>query len=288
LWVWEKRCVFQRADEALGFSLSTLCFEGPEETLRLTEHTQPAILTVSVAALQLLDERGIRAPYVAGHSLGEYSALVAAGAIAFEEAVKLVRNRGRYMQEAVAVGEGAMAAIIGLSPEDVEQVCIQCRGEEVLSPANFNSPGQIVIAGHTEAVQRAVQEAREQGAKKAIPLPVSAPFHCALMEPAAEKLRADLDRAEVRDLNMCLVTNVDAKEIHTAGEARDALYRQVASPVRWQQSVENMIRLGVEHFVEIGPGRVLSGLIRRISRAVRVSHVEDDRSWEKFLKSEEA
>jgi [acyl-carrier-protein] S-malonyltransferase len=275
--------VFEEADGVLRFPLSRLCFEGPEEELKLTENTQPAILTTSVAILRVLEEKGIRPDLVAGHSLGEYSALVAAGALSFAEAVALVRQRGRYMQEAVPVGIGAMAAILGLELPDLRALCERAAEGQVVSPANLNSPGQIVIAGNREAVARAVSMSKEAGAKRAILLPVSAPFHCALMKPAEERLSADLDRMSFHDLKSTLVTNVDAAPISTGSEARDALKRQVSRPVRWQESVERLIADGASKFIEIGPGRVLIGLIRAIDKSVMMLNAEDEKSLENVL-----
>lgn len=276
------RAVFEEADEALGFALSRLCFEGPAEDLQLTENTQPAILTTSVAALRAADSEGLPRPsFVAGHSLGEYSALVAAGALSLADAVRTVRKRGRYMQEAVPVGAGAMAAVLGADLETIEGVCAEARqGDEVCSAANINSPGQIVIAGSAAAVERALPLLKERGAKRAIPLKVSAPFHCALMLPAQERLAADLEQVEFNDLTVPLVTNVDARVIRTGSEARDSLVRQVSQPVRWRESVELLAREGVETFVEIGPGKVLSGLVRQIAPQARALNVEDAASLE--------
>jgi [acyl-carrier-protein] S-malonyltransferase len=272
------RAAFEEADAALGFSVSKLCFEGPEEELRLTENTQPAILTVSVALLRVLEERGVRPDFVAGHSLGEYSALVAAGALGLADAVRLVRRRGRYMQEAVPVGMGGMAAILGLDSAAVEAVCARAAEGQLVRPANLNSPGQVVIAGHREAVERAVIFAKEAGAKRAIALAVSAPFHCALLEPAAVRLAEDLDALRFDDLKCPLVANVDARAIRTGSEARDALKRQVARPVRWSESVQVMCDGGVRTFVEIGPGKVLLGLVRSIDKTVRLLNAEDEKS----------
>ena len=258
------RAVFEEADDALGFSLSQMCFEGPDEALQLTENTQPAILTVSVAALRAVESEGLPAPdFVAGHSLGEYSALVAAGALSHTDAVRTVRARGRYMQEAVPVGVGAMAAILGADSAVVEDACREAAQGEVCSPANINSPKQIVIAGHTAAVERAMEILKGRGAKRAIKLPVSAPFHCALMQPAQDRLRADLEQTEFADLRVPLVCNADAAAIRSGSEARSSLVRQVSSPVRWLESVKFMAGAGVETFVEIGPGKVLSGLVRQ-------------------------
>src|ERR687894_2308416 len=259
------REVFEEADEALGFALSRLCFEGPAEDLQLTENTQPAILATSVAALRAAEGEGLPRPdFVAGHSLGEYTALVAAGAFSLRDAVTVVRKRGRYMQEAVPVGAGAMAAVLGADVETVEAVCREAaRAGEICSAANIDSPGQIVIAGSAAAVERALPLLKERGAKRAVALKVSAPFHCALMLPAQERLSAELDGVEFKDLGVPLVTNADASLIRTAEEARAALVRQVSSPVRWRESVELLAREGVRTFVEVGPGKVLSGLVRQ-------------------------
>ncbi|MFZ0519590.1 MAG: ACP S-malonyltransferase [Candidatus Acidiferrales bacterium] len=271
----ESKAVFDEADAALGFSLSKLCFEGSEEALKQTENTQPAILTVSIAAYRALEKQGITPDYVAGHSLGEYSALVAAGALDFSTAVKLVRGRGRYMQEAVPAGQGAMAAILGLSPADVAEVCKKAAETEVVSPANMNSPEQTVISGSAAAVKRAVEIASQSGAKRAVILQVSAPFHCAMMLAAQQRLEADLRAANFSNLKFPLITNVDAEAITTGEEARDALIRQVTNPVRWLESIRDMIDNGVTVFVEVGPGKVLTGLLRQIDRSVRVFNVED-------------
>ncbi|MDT5270767.1 MAG: [acyl-carrier-protein] S-malonyltransferase [Acidobacteriota bacterium] len=279
------REVFEEVDEALGFALSRLCFEGPAEELQLTENTQPAILATSVAALRAAEGEGLPRPdFVAGHSLGEYSALVAAGALSLRDAVSVVRKRGRYMQEAVPVGAGAMAAVLGADIETVEAVCKEAAREgEICSPANLNSPGQIVIAGSAAAVERALPLLKERGAKRAIPLKVSAPFHCALMLPAQERLAADLDGIEFKDLSVPLVTNVDAAVIRTGAEARASLVRQVSSPVRWRESVELLSREGVGLFVEVGPGKVLSGLVRQTAPQARAVNVEDAASLEAAL-----
>jgi [acyl-carrier-protein] S-malonyltransferase len=279
----ESRAVFDEADAALGFSISQLCFEGSEEALKLTENTQPAILTVSVAAYRALASRGIEPDFAAGHSLGEYSALVAAGALEFSDAVKLVRQRGRYMQEAVPAGEGAMAAILGLSPADVAEVCKKAAGGEVVSPANLNSPEQTVIAGSAAAVKRAVETASQSGAKRAVILSVSAPFHCAMLMPAQQRLEPDLRAAKFSDLRFPLVTNADAEAITSGDEARESLIRQVTMPVRWLESVREMIEQGVNIFVEVGPGKVLSGLLRQIDRSVRCFNTEDAASLQATL-----
>src|SRR6266481_786140 len=272
------RAIFDEADKALGFSISKICFEGTEEELKSTALTQPAILTVSVAAMWVLSEKRIGADFVAGHSLGEYSALVAAGSLNFSDAVRLVHKRGTYMQEAVPAGEGAMAAILGVSPAVVIDACKRAAGNEVCSPANLNSPDQTVISGHAGAVKRAVELASQAGAKRAVILAVSAPFHSALMTPAQEKLEKDLKQTEFAALRVPLVTNVDADTIETGDEAREALIRQVTAPVRWEESVRLLIDEGVNTFVEVGPGRVLSGLLRQIERSVATLNVEDEKS----------
>lgn len=281
----EARRVFEIADEALGFSLSTLCFEGPEEELKLTENTQPAILATSIALWEVLYASGARADYVAGHSLGEYSALVAARALALEDAVTIVRKRGRYMQEAVPVGVGAMAALLGLSVEDVEGICRDAAQGEVVEPANLNGGRQVVIAGHAGAVERACKLAKERGARRALPLAVSAPFHCRLMEPAAVRLRAVLDDAKLSDLEVPLLTNVDAAPIDSGAEARRALVRQVASPVRWEEIVQGMASAGVSRFVEVGPGKVLTGLVRKIVDGAETLSVSSPEDVEQFRES---
>jgi [acyl-carrier-protein] S-malonyltransferase len=272
------RAVFDEADKALEFSVSKLCFEGTEDDLKLTANTQPAILTVSVAAGRVLAEKGIAPDFVAGHSLGEYSALVAAGCLKFAEAVKLVRKRGTYMQEAVPAGQGAMAAIMGLSPAVVLDACKRAAEGEICSPANLNSPEQTVISGHAGAVKRAVEIASQLGAKRSMVLAVSAPFHSALMMPAQEKLERDLHAVAFADLQVPLVTNVDADSIREGEEARSALIRQVTMPVRWEESMRMLLDEGVNTFVEVGPGRVLTGLMRQIERSVATLNVEDEKS----------
>jgi len=274
------RQVFEEADDALGFAISRLCFEGPAEDLQLTENTQPAILTVSVAAFRALQSAGIGAPaFVAGHSLGEYSALVATGALSLSDAVRTVRARGRYMQEAVPVGTGAMAAVMGGELAAIERVCEAARQGQVCSIANLNSPGQAVIAGNTEAVDRAI-EGLNGVAKRVIKLKVSAPFHCALMTPAQARLAADLERLSFNNPAVPVITNVDARAVTAPAELRDALVRQVSAPVRWVESMQLLIGQGVNTFVEAGPGKVLSGLIRQISRDVKTLNVEDAASLE--------
>lgn len=277
------RAVFESADRALGLPLSTLCFEGPEADLQLTTNTQPAILTASIAALRALEARDIRPDWVAGHSLGEYSALVAGGALAFEDAVVAVRKRGQYMQAAVPVGAGAMAAILMLDLEVIEAVCREVADGQVVAPANINCPGQVVIAGHAAAVERASERCKAKGAKRAIKLPVSAPFHCSLMEPARQRLAADLETLQFHDLRVPLVNNVDAQPVRTAAQCREGLLRQVSAPVRWQASVECLVREGVSTFIEVGPGNVLAGLIKKIAKDVRVLNVEDPQSLERTV-----
>jgi [acyl-carrier-protein] S-malonyltransferase len=270
----ESRAVFEEADAALGFALSRLCFEGPESELQLTANTQPAILAASIAALAPLAGRGVRPRWVAGHSLGEYSALVAAGALTLAEALRTVRRRGEYMQEAVPVGEGAMAAILGLDLPAVEEACRGAAEGEVVSPANLNSPGQVVIAGHAAAVDRACERCRAAGARRAVRLPVSAPFHCALMKPAQDRLERDLRALRFRDPAVPVVTNVDARAARDGEACRDGLVRQVSGAVRWQESVALLGREGVTTFVEVGPGTVLSGLVRKIVKGARVLNVD--------------
>ena len=280
------RRAFEEADRALGFPLSKLCFEGPAEELQLTANTQPAILTASLAAAEVLREKGVQPDYVAGHSLGEYSALAAAGALSLAEAVRTVRNRGQYMQEAVPPGQGAMAALLGLDGALAEEVCREAAQGEVVSPANLNSPAQAVIAGHASAVTRAVELAKARGAKRAILLNVSAPFHCALMQPAADRLARDLDAIEIRDLRVPLVNNADARLIQPARSAaavRDGLKRQVTAPVRWEQSMRVLVAEGVQLFIEVGPGKVLSGLVRQIDRQAECLHVEDVASLDEVM-----
>jgi [acyl-carrier-protein] S-malonyltransferase len=277
--------VFEEADDALGFPISQMCFEGPDEALKFTENTQPALLTVSIAAWSVLIEKGLRAEYVAGHSLGEYSALVAAGSLRFADAVRIVRNRGRYMQEAVPPGVGAMAAILKLPEGKLESILNEAAQGEVVSAANLNSPDQIVIAGHAGAVQRSADLAKTAGAKRAILLPVSAPFHCALMKPAQERLRHDLDAAEFRDLEVPLVNNVAAREIRTGAEAREGLYEQVPNPVRWLDTVRYLAAQGVTRGYEIGAGAVLTGLLKTIDPSVQGFKFGEPADWEKIAAS---
>ena len=272
---------FEEADEALGAKLSQLCFEGPEDQLKLTENTQPAILTMSVAAWRVLREVGVEAQFCAGHSLGEYSAHVAAGTLDFADAVRTVRNRGRYMQEAVPVGVGAMAAILALPLDKVREVCAQAAQGEVCEPANINSPDQIVISGNTGAVQRAAEAAKAAGAKRAILLPVSAPFHCSLMKPAQDRLARDLAALRFHDPQVTVIANVDASAKSTGDAARQALVHQVTGAVRWAESMRKLIEAGVDNYVEVGPGKVLCGLMRQIDRGKTALNVEDEASLQK-------
>ena len=284
------REAFAEADAALGESLSGLCFEGPEDTLQLTENTQPAILATSIAALRLLAAHGIDARCAAGHSLGEYSAHVAAGTLSFADALRTVRRRGRYMQEAVPVGEGAMAALLGLDAEDAARACVEAAAAtgRVVSPANLNAPGQVVIAGHADAVAAAGERAKSIGAKRVIPLAVSAPFHCALMKPAEDRLAPELRALSASDPRIPVVANVDAEPKTTAAGAIEALIRQVSAPVRWEQVVRRLVADGVTTFVELGPGTVLSGLIRKIDRSVAVLNVESPETFATSVKMLEA
>jgi len=277
------RRTFEEADEALGYGLSQLCFEGPEDKLRLTEVTQPAILTSSVAAWRVLDGQGFKPGFVAGHSLGEYSAHVAAGTMSFADAVRTVRNRGKYMQEAVPVGVGAMAAILGMDLEQVTSLCADAAQGEICAPANINSSEQIVISGHTSAVERATKAASERGAKRAIMLSVSAPFHCSLMKPAQDQLAQDLQSVGFKKPALPVVCNVDAALVEDADCARDALIRQVTGSVKWYQSMSLLIARGAEVFVEVGPGRVLCGLMRQIDRSKTCLNVGDEASLNKTL-----
>ncbi len=277
------RRTFEEADEALGRKLSQLCYEGPDDQLRLTENTQPAILTVSVAAWRVLEEKGIRPSFVAGHSLGEYSAHVAAGTISFADAVRTVRNRGKYMQDAVPVGAGAMAAILGMDVDAVGAVCGEAAQGQVCEPANLNSPDQTVISGHAPAVERAVKLAQERGAKRAVMLPVSAPFHCSLMKAAQERLGADLQKLQFSQPKFPVICNVYATAIQDGESAREALVRQVTGAVKWSDSMKLLVSRGIQTFVEVGPGKVLCGLMRQIDRAKKCLNVEDEGSLQKTL-----
>ncbi len=276
------REIFEEANEALGYDLAALCFQGPEEDLKLTANTQPAILTASIAALRAMEaEREIVATAGAGHSLGEYGALVASGGLRFADAVRLVHFRGKFMQEAVPVGVGAMAAIIGMTGTEVEAICREASQGEVLSPANYNSPGQIAIAGHRTAVQRAAEMVAKQAGKKAVLLPVSAPFHCALMKPAGEKLKGELAKVEVGDLHFPVLSNAEADFYPGKEKVRELLVKQVDHPVRWEECMQKLLSTGANIVLEVGPGKVLSGLMRRISRDIKMANVEDGPSWQK-------
>jgi [acyl-carrier-protein] S-malonyltransferase len=294
------RAIFDEADEALGFPLSRLIFEGPEDQLKLTEHTQPAILTVSVAAARVLAEKGMQPALAAGHSLGEYSAHVVAGTLTFSNAVRTVRARGRYMQQAVPAGEGAMAAILGLSAPLISEICSQVTDQltplpttpeaktfdpktAIVSPANLNSPDQTVISGAAAAVQRAADLCKEAGAKRTVMLQVSAPFHCALMQPAQDALAKDLESIVFNEPAVPIAANVDARLITRGPDSRDCLIRQVTGPVRWVECIQLLIAQGTTHFIEVGPGKVLSGLMRQIDRNQKALNVEDSASLEKTL-----
>lgn len=279
----QSRSIFEKADTRLGYSLSDLCFNGPEDKLKLTVHTQPALLTTSIAFYQLIKEEGIQPDYVAGHSLGEYSALVAAEALDFTDAVWLVEQRGKFMQQAVPPGEGTMAAILGLDIEKIEELCKSCSDEGVVEPANFNCPGQIVIAGQTPAVEKAVSIAKDFGAKRAMLLPVSGPFHSSLLKSASMKLAKALETIEIRNPIVPLIANITAKPVTTRDEIREGLVNQVSGSVKWEQSVREMIALGVTTFVEIGAGKVLSGLIKKIDRQVKTFNIEDSLSFQETV-----
>ena len=274
---------FDEADDALGYKLSELCFEGPEDQLKLTEITQPAILTASVAAWRVIQSQGIVPAYVAGHSLGEYSAHVAAGTLSFADAVRTVRNRGKYMQEAVPVGVGAMAAILAMPIDTVREVCNEAAQGEVCQPANMNSPDQTVISGNKAAVERAAELAKKRGAKRAILLPVSAPFHCALMQPAQDRLGAELHNLQFHNPQVPLMCNVDAGLVTSGEQSLDALIRQVTGAVQWSRSMLHLAAMGIKEYVEVGPGKVLCGLLRQIDKSLVCHNVEDEASLEKTL-----
>lgn len=281
------QAVFEEADQALGFALSSLCFNGPEEDLQLTANTQPAILTASIAAYRVLAESGTRPDFVAGHSLGEYSALVAAGALSLNDAAQLVRRRGEFMQAAVPVGVGAMAALLGIEAEKVAEACAAAAQGQVCSPANLNTPTQIVIAGNAEAVERAIEECKARGARRAMLLKVSAPFHCALMLPAQEQMQPLLAATHFNHLQFPLVNNADAALTSDSAQAREALVRQISSSVRWTESVMKLLAEGVTTFVEVGPGKVLSGLVKAIAKEagkeVTLLNVENSESLQATL-----
>ncbi len=278
------RDIFKSADEALGFSITDMCFNGPEDELKKTYNTQPAILTVSVACYEVLKQQGIKADIVAGHSLGEYSALVAAGALTFTDAVRLVRKRGQFMQEAVPLGEGSMAAILGLERNKVVEICQQVEVEfGAVQAVNFNCPGQIVIAGKTQAVDKANELLKAAGAKRAISLPVSAPFHSTLMQPAAEKLEAELAQVSIKDAQAPVVVNVNGQIVTQGGEMRKMLVKQAASPVLWEDCIAQIVDYGATAFVEVGPGKVLTGFTKKIAKEMTTLNIEDVASYEKVL-----
>ena len=272
--------VFEEADEALGFSITKMCFEGPESDLRLTYNTQPAILTASTACAAVLKEKGISCDVAAGHSLGEYSALVNTGALAFADAVRIVRKRGQFMQEAVPVGEGSMAAVLGLESDKIVEIC---QAVEAVQAVNFNCPGQVVIAGAVNAVNKAVEALKAAGAKRAVLLPVSAPFHSTLMKPASERLAEVLAPIEIKDITIPVVANVTAKEVTSGAEIKELLVKQAAMPVLWETSVRNMVADGVDTFVEVGPGKVLTGFTKKIAKGLPALNIEDPASLEKVL-----
>ena len=274
--------VFQEADDTLGFPLSRLCFDGPEDQLKLTENQQPALLTVSIAANAVLTAKGVVPAYVAGHSLGEYSALVAAGSLRFADAVRLVRKRGRYMQEAVPEGVGAMAALPKLPADKLDAILAEAGQGEIVSPAGLNSPDQIVIAGHTAAVNRAIELAKAAGARRAVLLPVSAPFHCDLLKPAQERMKPELDSTEFRDLTIPLINNWQAREIRTGAEAREGLYHQIPNAVRWSETIALLASRGVTRFIEVGAGAALTGMLRNIDPALTGLKFGEAEDWEKI------
>ncbi len=277
--------VFEEADEALGFSITKMCFEGPESDLRLTYNTQPAILTASTACAAVLKEKGISCDVAAGHSLGEYSALVNTGALAFADAVRIVRKRGQFMQEAVPVGEGSMAAVLGLESDKIVEICqaVESEAGEAVQAVNFNCPGQVVIAGAVNAVNKAVEALKAAGAKRAVLLPVSAPFHSTLMKPASERLAEVLAPIEIKDITIPVVANVTAKEVTSGAEIKELLVKQAAMPVLWETSVRNMVADGVDTFVEVGPGKVLTGFTKKIAKGLPALNIEDPASLEKVL-----
>ncbi len=275
--------IFDQATEALGFDVRKMIFESDDETLKITENTQPAILTTSIACLQPLLEKGIKADVVAGLSLGEYSAHVAAGTMSFKDAVALVRKRGKYMQEAVPLGIGAMAAILGLDGADVVACCKEASGVGVVEPANFNCPGQIVVAGEVKAVEKVVELCKEKGAKRSMLLPVSAPFHCSLLKPAGDKLSVELEKVQLNEMKLPVVTNVTAEYITDSSKVKDLLIRQVSNSVLWENSIIKMLENGIDTFIEIGPGKVLSGFVKKVSKEVRTLNVEDLDSLNKTL-----
>ncbi len=274
----ESREVFETASAALGFDLARLCMEGPAEKLNLTENTQPAILAASIAMLKPLTKRGVTAVVAAGHSLGEYTAITAAGGLALHDAVALVRKRGRYMQEAVPEGAGLMAAILGMERRDVEKTCLDASENGIVAPANYNTPGQIVIAGEKKAVEAAMELAKTRGAKKVVPLAVSVPSHCAMMRTAGDRLAKELESVSISDLTMPIVNNAEARYVQKASELRPSLIKQISAPLFWEDSIQRMAADGVDTFIEVGPGKVLSGLVKRIAREAKILNVEDQKS----------
>jgi len=279
----ESKNVFDAASDVLGYDLAQLCMHGPVEKLNLTENTQPAILAASIAILRPLERRGLAASAAAGHSLGEYTAITAAGGLELTDAVALVQKRGRYMQESVPEGTGLMAAILGMERRDVEKTCHEAAKNGIVGPANYNSPGQIVIAGEKKAVEKAMELAKAAGAKKVIPLTVSVPSHCGMMKMAGDRLARELEKVKISDLRIPIVNNADAKFLHTAAQLRPSLVRQISSPLYWEDSVRNMVADGFDTFIEIGPGKVLSGLVKRIAKDAKVLNVEDLKSMNDTL-----
>ncbi|HAR45896.1 MAG: [acyl-carrier-protein] S-malonyltransferase [Nitrospirae bacterium GWC2_57_13] len=281
----ESKQVFETASSVLGYDLTRLCLHGPAEQLNLTENTQPAILAASIAILLPFERRGLKAEAVAGHSLGEYTAITAADGITLQDAIALVRKRGRYMQEAVPEGAGLMAAVLGMSRGDVEKTCLEASKNGIVAPANYNSPGQIVIAGEKKAVEHAMELARAAGAKKVVPLAVSVPSHCVMMKPAGDRLAKELDAVVISDLRIPVVNNADAKMLRTAAELRPSLIRQISSPLYWEDSITALTGQGFDTFIEIGPGKVLSGLVKRIAKDAKILNVEDLKSMDETLKA---
>jgi [acyl-carrier-protein] S-malonyltransferase len=279
----ESKEVFEIAGEVLGYDLAELCLNGPAEKLNLTENTQPALLAASIAILRPLEQRGLTAIAAAGHSLGEYTAITAAGGFELKDALALVQKRGKYMQEAVPAGTGLMAAVLGMDRQDVEKTCLEAAKNGIVAPANYNSPGQIVIAGEKQAVEKAMELAKARGAKKVIPLAVSVPSHCAMMKQAGEKLAQELTTVTINDLRIPIVNNADAKFLRTAAELRPSLIKQISAPLYWEDSIRNMVADGYDTFIEIGPGKVLSGLVKRIAKDAKVLNVEDQKSMNETL-----
>ncbi len=280
----ESKEVFEAASDVLGYDLIQLCLNGPIEELNRTENTQPALLAASIAILRPLERRGLAAEATAGHSLGEYTAITAAGGFELKDALALVRKRGRFMQEAVPVGTGLMAAILGMERQDVEKTCLEAAKNGIVAPANYNSPGQIVIAGEKKAVETAIELAKTRGAKKVVPLAVSVPSHCAMMKQAGERLAQELEHVAISDLRIPIVNNADAAFLRTAAELRPALIKQISGPLYWEDSIKNMVAAGYDTFIELGPGKVLSGLVKRIARDAKTLNVEDGKSMHETLR----